>query len=322
MDTSTHITMGVGLAALSYLDPAVSSNPELANAVLIGAVVGSNAPDFDFVYKLKGNSAYYRNHRGLSHTLPALPLWAIAISSIVWLFFIDISFFHLFAWTMLSVILHVLFDVFNVYGTQAARPWNRKWLALNCIPLFDPFIMIIHIAGFVLWLNGLNPGLTFLTIYIVLFIYLLERYLSMKRTIKFLQSHCRIDGHYTVIPTKSWVNWDFIIKTNSKSYVGTIKNKVVSIKHTFHNEITNHQLVQIARQDKKVRDFLSSTNYAHVLVINQPNGYEVRWFDLRFRSRNHYPFMASVKLNQNLEISTSYMGWVHQPNEVGKKLSI
>ncbi|MFZ3590908.1 metal-dependent hydrolase [Bacillus sp. DJP31] len=322
MDTSTHITMGFGLAGLAYIDPSIAASPELASAVLLGTVIGSNAPDFDFVYKVKGNSAYFRHHRGLSHSLPALPLWALALSSIIWMFHQNVSFFHLFIWTFLAVILHVLFDIFNVYGTQAGRPISKEWLALNCIPLFDPFITGSHIVGFILWYNGFHPGICFLLIYGLISIYLLERYFSMKRTLNFISLHSGKIGQIKLIPSMSWINWGFIIENDTHYYVGSLKNKRIELKHTFQKLVEDTDILKKARQDENVQNFLSSTNYAHPLVITKPHGYEVRWFDLRFRSKNHYPLMAVVQLNKDLIIQSSFTGWFHQTDQIEKKLSL
>lgn len=322
MDTSTHLTMGLGLAGLAYLDPAVSTSPELAGAVLLGTILGSNAPDFDYVFKLKGKGAYYRHHRGLSHSLPALPLWALGISSFIWVVQQNVNFLHLFAWTLLAVVLHVLFDLFNVYGTQVGHPFTQKWLALNCIPLFDPFIMFLHVIGFVGWYLGFSPGLTFLLIYILIVIYLVERYYSMKRTLSFLKKECNIKGHYSLVPTMSWTNWGVVIDHESTYYVGMISKKQITMKHSFLKDTTNQRLILRAQQDSNVQNFLSSIPFAHVLVFNHPNGYEVRWFDLRFRKRDHYPRMAVVQLDRNLKIKASYTGWLHQTNRIERKLTI
>jgi len=46
MDTGTHFAMGIGLFGLAHLDPAVASHPVTAQAVLLGTVLGSQAPDF------------------------------------------------------------------------------------------------------------------------------------------------------------------------------------------------------------------------------------------------------------------------------------
>src|SRR5699024_9464630 len=70
MDTGTHVVMGVALGGLATLDPVVSNDPTLFTAVMAGTLIGSQAPDFDTVLKLKDNAAYIRPHRGMSHSIP------------------------------------------------------------------------------------------------------------------------------------------------------------------------------------------------------------------------------------------------------------
>src|SRR5690606_14219075 len=118
MDTATHIVMGVSLAGLATLDPVVQSDPALFNAVLIGTLVGSNVPDFDTVFKMKDNATYIRHHRGASHSIPAIIMWGLLVSGVIYLFAPEVSFLHLWLWTFLAVIIHVTVDLFNAYGTQ------------------------------------------------------------------------------------------------------------------------------------------------------------------------------------------------------------
>lgn len=177
MDSFSHIIIGLGIGALAQIDPTVSDNHTLSNAVILGAVIGSNAPYFDFIYLLKGKASYFRNHRGMSHSLPALPLWGIVVSILIYSFFPGATFLRLFSWTLLAVIVHVLFDLFNVHGTQILLPYSRKWIAFDSIPLMDPFIIMLHFLGFSL-LPFFNAGITFLIIFIFLFLYLAVRSIS------------------------------------------------------------------------------------------------------------------------------------------------
>jgi inner membrane protein len=48
--------------------------------------------------------------------------------------------------------------------------------------------------------------------------------------------------------------------------------------------------------------------------------YEVRFIDLRYRSNGHYPFVAVVKLDLNLNILSSYTGWIYSEEKLRKKL--
>src|SRR5690625_1053177 len=165
MDTGTHVVMGIALGGLATLDPVVANDPALYNAVLIGTIVGSQAPDFDTILKLKNNAVYIRNHRGLTHSIPAVIFWGLLISLVLYMFVPEISFLHLWLWTFLAVIVHVFVDIFNSYGTQALRPFSHKWIALGFINTFDPYIFFLHVAGIIAWVLGANRGTTFLMIY-------------------------------------------------------------------------------------------------------------------------------------------------------------
>src|SRR5690625_4171995 len=149
MDTGTHVVMGIALGGLATIDPIVANDPTLFNAVLIGTVVGSQAPDFDTVLKFRNNATYLKHHRGATHSIPAIFIWAILIAGIIFQFTPQVNFFHLFSWTFLAVVLHVFVDLFNAYGTQALRPFTNRWIAFGFINTFDPYIFALHIVGVV-----------------------------------------------------------------------------------------------------------------------------------------------------------------------------
>ncbi|WP_243385181.1 metal-dependent hydrolase [Bacillus kexueae] len=130
----------------------------MAQVVILGTVVGSNAPDFDYVIRIfKGKGMYVEHHRGVSHSIPALFLWTIFISVILFGFFPAVSLFHLIVWVFIAVVMHVALDVLNAYGTKALIPFTNKWIPLNFIPLFDPFFFLLHLGGLLLWIAGVHP---------------------------------------------------------------------------------------------------------------------------------------------------------------------
>src|SRR5699024_1358519 len=151
MDTATHVVMGVALGGLATLDPVVANDPVLFNTVLVGTLVGSQAPDFDTILKLKNNAIYIRNHRGLPHSILSVICWRLFISVVLYLLVAGVNFLHLWLWTFLAVIIHVFVDIFNAYGTQALRPFSHKWVAFGFINTFDPYIFFLHLAGIIDW---------------------------------------------------------------------------------------------------------------------------------------------------------------------------
>ena len=121
MDTGTHVVMGLALGGLATLDPVVSGSTATASSVLIATIVGSQIPDIDTVLKLRNNAVYIRNHRGITHSIPAVLLWPLLIAGIIHPFHPEANLLHLWIWTFIAVFLHVFVDIFNAYGTQIGR---------------------------------------------------------------------------------------------------------------------------------------------------------------------------------------------------------
>ena len=180
MDTGTHVVMGFALGGLATLDPVVADG-SAATCVLLATIIGSQAPDIDTVLKLKNNAVYIRNHRGITHSIPAVITWPLLISGALYLFFPEVNLLHLWLWTFLAVFLHVFVDIFNAYGTQALRPFTAKWVALGVINTFDPFIFGIHVVGLILWGFGVHPGYTFSVIYAIIVVYYIIRFAERRR---------------------------------------------------------------------------------------------------------------------------------------------
>ena len=180
MDSGTHFVMGIALGGLALADPVVASHPITFTAVIAGTILGSQAPDVDTVLKLRNNAVYIRHHRGITHSIPAVILWPLIITAILSLIFSDANILHLWMWTQLAVFLHVFVDIFNAYGTQALRPFSRKWVALGVINTFDPYIFGFHCVGILLWLLGTNPVLTFSIMYIIIVGYYILRFAVQK----------------------------------------------------------------------------------------------------------------------------------------------
>ncbi|WP_028391257.1 metal-dependent hydrolase [Bacillus cihuensis] len=309
MDTTTHIIIGLGLGALSQIDPIVAESTTLSYATLLGTLIGSNAPDFDYVYKFKGNSSYYRHHRGLSHSLLALPLWGLAVSGTIYSFLPDISYLHLFIWTFLSVTLHVFLDLFNVYGTQVIRPFSTKWISFDSIPLVDPYILVLHTIGFFL-LPFYEPGRVFLVVYLLMFLYILIRTAYAYYTKRYLQGYFQNAIHIKLIPRARILYWGLLIETEDDFLFGEYSRKSLIIEHTLPKKQLDSEMILESMNNSLVTDFLSSTDYAYPFVEKKKNGTFVYWKDLRFRHNKFFPYLAVVFISAELKNTASYTGWV------------
>lgn len=323
MDTGTHVAMGVALGGLATLDPAVNQDPLLFQAVFIGTIVGSNAPDFDTIFKFKNNATYIRHHRGFSHSIPMIFIWSILIATLLYALFSDVSFLHLWGWIFLAVSLHVFVDIFNAYGTQALRPFTNKWIALGFINTFDPYILFLHVAGIIAWSLGAHPGYTWLVIYSVILLYYVKRYLDKREIVKKIYEQLPHTTHIVTSPTMKQNIWRVAISTPEYFYVGVVENGHIQIIDLFENvPLPESNVMDIVKKDKNVASFLAFSPIYRWESEDYDDYTEIRLIDLRYRHGNHYPFFAVVHIDNDLQIIQSYTGWIYSRRKLRSKLQL
>ncbi|WP_085993164.1 metal-dependent hydrolase [Oceanobacillus senegalensis] len=323
MDTGTHIVMGVALGGLATIDPVVQNDPALFQAVLIGTIVGSHAPDFDTIFKLKNNATYIRHHRGASHSIPAIILWGFLVSGIIFMFVPEVNYLHLWLWTFLAVIIHVFVDLFNAYGTQAFRPFTSRWIAHGFINTFDPYIFMLNVGGIGAWVLGADPRYTWLAIYTVIVLYYIKRYMDKREIVKKIKDFIPETVQIATSPTIKQNYWRVAITTEEMFYVATVENGHIEIVDEFSKvPLPESPIIEKALTDKNVDSFL---NFSPVYrwEINEYDDYtEVRFIDLRYRSKEYYPFVAVVQIDSTMEIISSYTGWIFSEHKLQNKLLI
>lgn len=323
LDTGTHVVMGLALGGLATMDPVVAGSAATTTSVLIATLIGSQAPDIDTVLKLKNNAVYIRNHRGITHSIPAVLLWPIAISFVIYLFSPETNLLHLWLWTFLAVFLHVFVDIFNAYGTQALRPFSSKWLALGIINTFDPFIFGIHVVGLLFWAFGTNPGYTFLTIYGILIVYYIIRFIAQRRVYKEVIRLIPDATEIIIAPTMRFSQWRLAIMNKHQFFVGRAHDNEVNILDQFNRvPVPDSPILEAAKKDKNLSAFLSFSPVYRWELDEYDDHYEVRFIDLRYRSNDHYPFVAVVQLDPQLEIIKSYTGWIFSEEKLRRKLDL
>ncbi|MFS0784682.1 metal-dependent hydrolase [Bacillus sp. 1P06AnD] len=323
MDTGTHLVMGIGLGALATIDPVVANSAVTAQAVMIGTIVGSQAPDIDTILKMRNNAVYIRNHRGITHSIPAVILWPLLITSVTTAILPLANVWHLWMWTFIAVFLHVFVDIFNAYGTQALRPLTSKWIALGVINTFDPFIFGLHVAGIILWAFGAAPDITFIMVYCIMAIYYVMRFKEQKR-IKATIKGTIPNAHKIILsPTVRYHKWRVAIMTDQHFLVGSCLNGIVTIVDEFKRKpLPDDPVWDAAKHDVNLSAFLSFSPIYRFELSKTDNMYEVKFIDLRYRSNGYYPFVAVVHLDEQLNILNSYTGWIFSEDKLRKKLII
>lgn len=324
LDSGTHFVMGIALGGLALVDPVVASHTATFTAVMAGTILGSQAPDSDTVLKLRNNAVYIRHHRGITHSIPAVILWPILITALLALVIQDANILHLWMWTFIAVILHVFVDIFNAYGTQALRPFSRKWVALGVINTFDPIIFGLHCFGLLFWAFGANPVVTFTIMYFIIIVYYVLRFAIQYAVKKVVHSTIQDEEYVIVAPTMRFFQWRIAAASKTHYYVGRAYGRSVNIYDKFEiKPIPKTPLVDAAMQDPNFKSFTSFSPLYRWDISELDNGLtEVRLIDLRYRSDNRYPFVAVAHLTEDNEIITSYTGWIFSEDKLQKKLQI
>lgn len=324
MDSGTHFVMGIALGGLALADPVVANHSMTFTAVMAGTIIGSQAPDVDTILKLRNNAVYIRHHRGITHSIPAVLIWPILITAVLSFIIQDANVLHLWLWTFLAVALHVFVDIFNAYGTQAIRPFSKKWVALGVINTFDPFIFGFHCFGILFWIYGFNPVWTFTVMYLIIIVYYFIRFAVQRAVKKAVHNTIQDEEYVIVAPTIRFFYWRIAAASKTHYYVGRAYGRSVNIYDKFEIQpLPKTPLVENALQDINLKAFVSFSPLYRWEISELENGLtEVRLIDLRYRSNNRYPFVAVAHLNNNHEVINSYTGWIFSEDKLQKKLQI
>ncbi len=144
MDTLTHALSGALLARATH-----TARQQLSPAtrVVIGALACA-FPDSDFVLRWVDILYYFNWHRGVTHSLVLLPLWAGAgalllhyVSRHRW------PLGELFRLLLLTIGLHILGDLITAYGTRIWMPLSTARVGWDTTFIIDLVFTGIIVAG-------------------------------------------------------------------------------------------------------------------------------------------------------------------------------
>ncbi len=219
--------------------------------------------------------------------------------------------------------IHVFVDLFNAYGTQAMRPFSNKWIAFGFINTFDPYIFGLHIIGIVAWILGANPGYTWFVIYGILFLYYIKRYMDKREIVQKIKQFIPNTEQIATSPTIKHNEWRVAVTATDMFYVGKVIDGHIEIIDEFKRiPLPDTPLLNLAKTDKNISAFLSFSPVYRWEVNETDEHTEVRFIDLRYRSKDYYPFVAVVQINSNMEIINSYTGWIFSEHKLKRKLYV
>lgn len=316
MDTGSHLLFGLSLAGLAHLSPAVQGDPALSGAIVCATMIGSHAPDFDMVYRLRGMDEYLKHHRGWSHSLPALAIWPMAVGLLTawgWGQWTHLALILL--WSFISVVIHVLLDWTNAYGVRCLLPFRGEWMHLDSLCLTDPFLLVVHLGATSVWLTGIlwnsDPGILFALAWGTTALYAIWRVIHHDRIVYRVKRRFPEWQAVHVLPDLRWFRWHYIVQTGTDFHMGVIKGRRIEPSEDLPAGIDHsHDCVKASMAVKVVQALLSFAKRAYVKWQRQPEGgYLVTWTDLRFWRERDWPLRAEVRMDEQLNVIEQKLGW-------------
>jgi inner membrane protein len=157
MDTLTHALSGALLArAASPPAGRTPSDRELRvfgprvpvwQALTVG-FVAATFPDSDVVLRLVSDIAYLRGHRGVTHSLLLLPLWALLLGQLAALAFGRRDARRRYAWLAAAAIaIHIAGDWITQFGTMLLAPLSDARFGLGSVFIIDLVLSGVVVAG-------------------------------------------------------------------------------------------------------------------------------------------------------------------------------
>ena len=273
------------------------------------ATVSSNFPDLDFVYRLEGAAKYFDVHRGFSHSVGGLPLEALFVSAVIYLF-VRQKFKWIFLVALFGSFGHTLLDLLNPYPTCALFPFTDKKFAWDLVFIVDPFIWIVLSACLIWGRKVLGKwkasGVAALSI---LAGYVLLRLGAHELAANKLLARPPVEIGEKVIdygvyprPLEFW-QWRYVVETDSSFYRGDVslfKERPYPSKR--YAKAPEDEYIAAAKKTYLASVFLDFARFPYHSVYSRGESTLVRWDDLRYVEPGEENFFAAaVLLSPNKE---------------------
>jgi inner membrane protein len=226
MDTITHALSGALLARATA--PAVGGRLTL-RARLVSGTLTAAFPDSDFVIRFFTDPLTYLNlHRGVTHSLVMLPLWAVLLSMLYAAFSRGRYHWRDFVWvTAACLAIHIAGDVITTYGTKIFMPLSHWRATVPTTFIIDLFVTGILVLGLLAGSVTMNTRRTARIAFVVLASYIgLQGYL-LQRAEQLAADYAHAQGlqdasiHALPQPLSPF-NWKLLVVTPQEYHVSYV----------------------------------------------------------------------------------------------------
>lgn len=216
MDSITHTLFGLTLyGAVDKRD----MHPNMKKAMLLTTVVGSQLPDIDVVSQLWDTEGQYQMwHRGITHSLFMVPVWALLLVVICYLIW-RVKDWRIFWMGMLAVFIHSTSDLFNAWGTGYFEPFSSVRVTFGTVPIVDLVIWTIILLGFLVARYGKYvKHLVYKWVWLVIVIHVMIQ--SVQGYVVYQNYSDQFEQHAL---SASFVPWNFSVIGKNENQVDIIQ---------------------------------------------------------------------------------------------------
>ncbi|MGE0875562.1 MAG: metal-dependent hydrolase [Burkholderiales bacterium] len=147
MDTLTHALSGALSARASV--PRDAPPRSIPRRVAAGFLACA-APDLDFVVAWLGPVAYLEHHRGITHSVLMIPLWAFALSWLLAMLLREPRGWRaLYGVCALALAMHIAGDLITSFGTMVFAPLSNWRAGIGTTFIIDLWFSGIIVAGLI-----------------------------------------------------------------------------------------------------------------------------------------------------------------------------
>lgn len=160
MDTLTHALSG---ALAARATASAKAPPRSIPRRIAAGFFAAAAPDLDFVIGFVGPVEYLLTHRGVTHSIVLLPLWALLLSWLLAKLLREPGGWRaLYGVTALALLTHIVGDLITSFGTIVFAPisdWRAAIGTTFIIDLWFTGIIVAGLIGCALWRRTRLPAL-------------------------------------------------------------------------------------------------------------------------------------------------------------------
>lgn len=151
MDTLTHALSGMLAARATRKQNSLDNHGLSLRSRMAAGFLASAFPDIDFIFWFIGDLSYLNNHRGLTHSVIMLPIWALLLSmAFSWLWRGRYQWREFYGISAIGIGIHILGDIITAYGTMILAPLSTAKFAFPTTFILDPWFSGIILLGLLL----------------------------------------------------------------------------------------------------------------------------------------------------------------------------